>query len=162
MTSLNNKQLFKLCHTLKTGILLLNSLMAGIDTTAEVHVKPQLLTFFCVSLYCSSQGVCQPVCDQGCVHGNCVAPNRCECHFGHVGDNCSLECLCNGHSNCMGVTMEMRQICVECHNNTRVSCHGNRIKKKQGRKGFRSTSASRKAIRDTTSIPKRSPIPVLM
>ena len=31
----------------------------------------------------------------------------------------------------------------------------------RGKKGFRSTSVSRKAIRDTSSAPKRSPIPVL-
>ena len=43
---------------------------------------------------------CLPQCGQSCVHGSCVAPDMCECYFGHVGPSCEHSCLCNGHSNC--------------------------------------------------------------
>ncbi|XP_076271195.1 multiple EGF like domains 8 isoform X2 [Rhynchophorus ferrugineus] len=59
---------------------------------------------------------CEPVCPQGCVRGRCVAPSKCECEFGYVGANCSIQCLCNGHSNCEGP--DKLDICIECHNNT--------------------------------------------
>ncbi|XP_078507442.1 multiple epidermal growth factor-like domains protein 8 isoform X2 [Lissotriton helveticus] len=61
-------------------------------------------------------GLCRPVCDQGCVNGTCVEPNRCQCHFGYVGQNCSVECQCNKHSNCAGVGAQDQ--CTECFNNT--------------------------------------------
>uniref|UniRef100_A0A1B0CSP3 Multiple epidermal growth factor-like protein 8 n=2 Tax=Lutzomyia longipalpis TaxID=7200 RepID=A0A1B0CSP3_LUTLO len=62
------------------------------------------------------QGECTPVCTQGCVRGNCIEPNLCECHFGYVGANCSIQCQCNGHSNCGGP--DRLDECLECHNNT--------------------------------------------
>ncbi|ENN77377.1 hypothetical protein YQE_06202, partial [Dendroctonus ponderosae] len=61
---------------------------------------------------------CVPVCPQGCVRGRCVAPSICECDFGYVGANCSIQCLCNGHSNCEGP--DKLDTCLECHNNTMV------------------------------------------
>ncbi|KAH0631676.1 hypothetical protein JD844_006126 [Phrynosoma platyrhinos] len=61
-------------------------------------------------------GLCKPVCEQGCVNGTCVEPNSCLCHFGYVGQNCSVECQCNKHSNCQGV--EAQDQCLECFNNT--------------------------------------------
>nr|XP_033770020.1 multiple epidermal growth factor-like domains protein 8 isoform X2 [Geotrypetes seraphini] len=61
-------------------------------------------------------GLCRPVCDQGCVNGTCVEPNRCQCHFGYVGQNCSVECQCNKHSNCAGLGAQDQ--CLECFNNT--------------------------------------------
>ncbi|XP_054855201.1 multiple epidermal growth factor-like domains protein 8 isoform X1 [Eublepharis macularius] len=64
----------------------------------------------------NATGLCKPVCDQGCVNGTCVEPNACQCHFGYVGQNCSVECQCNKHSNCQGV--EAQDQCVECFNNT--------------------------------------------
>lgn len=42
--------------------------------------------------------------------------NRCECDFGYVGANCSIQCQCNGHANCKGP--DQLDICLECHNNT--------------------------------------------
>lgn len=42
----------------------------------------------------------------------------CECDFGYVGANCSIQCVCNGHSNCEGP--DKLDKCLECHNNTMV------------------------------------------
>ncbi|XP_043935354.1 multiple epidermal growth factor-like domains protein 8 [Protopterus annectens] len=64
----------------------------------------------------NATGLCRPVCEQGCVTGVCVEPNRCQCHFGYVGQNCSVECQCNKHSNCIGVNAQDK--CTECFNNT--------------------------------------------
>ncbi|XP_030761458.1 multiple epidermal growth factor-like domains protein 8 isoform X2 [Sitophilus oryzae] len=60
---------------------------------------------------------CEPVCPQGCVRGRCVAPSKCECEFGYVGANCSIQCLCHGHSNCEGP--DKLDHCIKCHNNTK-------------------------------------------
>jgi len=43
----------------------------------------------------------------------------CGCDFGYVGANCSTECQCNKHSDCLGET-ELDH-CIHCHNNTQVS-----------------------------------------
>ncbi|XP_058056317.1 multiple epidermal growth factor-like domains protein 8 [Anopheles bellator] len=59
---------------------------------------------------------CVPVCSQGCVRGACVKPNVCQCEFGYVGANCSIQCQCNGHANCVGPDQLDR--CLRCHNNT--------------------------------------------
>lgn len=59
---------------------------------------------------------CKPVCNQGCMFGTCIEPNTCKCHFGYVGHNCSIQCDCNGHSNCVGP--DHLSECLECHNNT--------------------------------------------
>ncbi|XP_062823192.1 multiple epidermal growth factor-like domains protein 8 [Anolis carolinensis] len=64
----------------------------------------------------NATGLCRPVCEQGCVNGTCAEPNACHCHFGYVGRNCSVECQCNKHSNCLGV--EAQDQCLQCHNNT--------------------------------------------
>lgn len=61
---------------------------------------------------------CEPVCHQGCVKGSCVKPEHCQCDFGYVGKNCSVECLCNKHSNCKSVTET--STCLKCENNTTV------------------------------------------
>lgn len=63
-----------------------------------------------------SGGVCVPVCSQGCVRGTCTEPDVCRCDFGYVGANCSIQCQCNGHSNCSGADQLDR--CGQCHNNT--------------------------------------------
>lgn len=60
---------------------------------------------------------CVPVCSQGCLRGNCVKPDKCLCDFGYVGANCSIQCQCNGHSNCPGP--DRLSECLECHNNTK-------------------------------------------
>lgn len=48
--------------------------------------------------------------------GRCTEPNNCECDFGYVGANCSIQCQCNGHSNCKGP--DQLNVCLECQNNT--------------------------------------------
>lgn len=70
----------------------------------------------CADGYRSERGTCLPVCSQGCVRGNCVSPDQCQCDFGYVGANCSIQCLCNGHSNCE--SSSRLDICLKCHNNT--------------------------------------------
>lgn len=64
----------------------------------------------------ADRSACVPVCSQGCVRGVCVQPNNCLCDFGYVGANCSIQCQCNGHSNCAGP--DKLDHCLECHNNT--------------------------------------------
>lgn len=61
-------------------------------------------------------GGCQPVCRQGCEHGRCVEPDKCRCHFGYVGHNCSTACRCHGHSDCVGP--DRLDECIRCHNHT--------------------------------------------
>ncbi|XP_046676550.1 multiple epidermal growth factor-like domains protein 8 isoform X2 [Homalodisca vitripennis] len=70
----------------------------------------------CGSGYRSDNNDCVPVCPKGCVRGTCVAPDHCRCDFGYVGANCSIQCQCNGHSECEGPDRLDR--CVKCHNNT--------------------------------------------
>uniref|UniRef100_A0A667Y7F0 Nephronectin a n=1 Tax=Myripristis murdjan TaxID=586833 RepID=A0A667Y7F0_9TELE len=36
-----------------------------------------------------SWGHCQPVCQPGCKHGDCVGPNKCKCHPGFTGKTCN-------------------------------------------------------------------------
>ncbi|XP_053711585.1 nephronectin a isoform X2 [Synchiropus splendidus] len=36
-----------------------------------------------------SWGHCQPVCQPGCKHGDCVGPNKCKCHAGFTGKTCN-------------------------------------------------------------------------
>lgn len=67
--------------------------------------------------YSEYKSQCEPVCSQGCVRGVCIAPNVCSCDFGYVGANCSIQCQCNGHSNCAGP--DKLDVCLECHNNTK-------------------------------------------
>ncbi|CAH0556746.1 unnamed protein product [Brassicogethes aeneus] len=59
---------------------------------------------------------CEPICPLGCVRGHCVQPNVCQCVFGYVGANCSIQCQCNGHANCEGP--DKLDKCLFCHNNT--------------------------------------------
>lgn len=59
---------------------------------------------------------CVPVCSQGCVRGNCIQPNMCQCDFGYVGSNCSIQCQCNGHSHCKGP--DQLDVCLDCIHNT--------------------------------------------
>ncbi|KAH8324231.1 hypothetical protein KR074_001932 [Drosophila pseudoananassae] len=70
----------------------------------------------CAQGYREEHGTCMPVCSQGCVRGSCVSPDQCQCDFGYVGANCSIQCLCNGHSNCE--SSSRLDICLKCHNNT--------------------------------------------
>lgn len=45
---------------------------------------------------------CNRTCDHPCVNGRCLGyPNyTCECNLGWTGENCSIDCGCNFHSNC--------------------------------------------------------------
>ncbi|XP_028830982.1 nephronectin a isoform X1 [Denticeps clupeoides] len=38
-----------------------------------------------------SWGHCQPLCQHGCKHGECVGPNKCKCHPGYTGKTCNQE-----------------------------------------------------------------------
>lgn len=88
--------------------------------SGRVGAAPLLFSLVCyLCLPCSATGLCKPVCEQGCVNGTCVEPNACQCHFGYVGQNCSVECHCNKHSNCRGVGAQDQ--CLQCFNNTMVS-----------------------------------------
>lgn len=73
----------------------------------------------CGSGYRNGGGICIPVCSQGCVRGVCTRPGVCNCDFGYVGANCSIQCQCNGHSNCEGP--DKLDQCITCHNNTVVN-----------------------------------------
>lgn len=68
------------------------------------------------TIYFISRKICVPMCTQGCVRGTCIEPNICRCDFGYVGANCSIQCQCNGHSNCAGP--DRLDDCIKCHNNT--------------------------------------------
>lgn len=50
------------------------------------------------------------------MRGKCVEPNKCDCDFGYVGANCSIQCQCHGHANCEGP--DKLDQCQECFNNT--------------------------------------------
>ncbi|KAG7461774.1 hypothetical protein MATL_G00194660 [Megalops atlanticus] len=39
----------------------------------------------------SSWGHCQPLCQHGCKHGECVGPNKCKCYPGFTGKTCNQD-----------------------------------------------------------------------
>lgn len=55
----------------------------------------------------------------GCVRGECIKPDVCRCGFGYVGSNCTIQCECNGHSDCAGP--DRLTECLSCKNNTQGS-----------------------------------------
>uniref|UniRef100_A0A3P8YLB3 Nephronectin a n=1 Tax=Esox lucius TaxID=8010 RepID=A0A3P8YLB3_ESOLU len=38
-----------------------------------------------------SWGHCQPLCQRGCKHGDCVGPDKCKCHPGFTGKTCNQD-----------------------------------------------------------------------
>ncbi|GBP44981.1 Multiple epidermal growth factor-like domains protein 8 [Eumeta japonica] len=80
------------------------------------HDLPEGYECACGAGYKRVDGACVAVCSQGCVRGVCIKPDQCRCDFGYVGANCSIQCQCNGHSNCEGP--DKLDKCIECHNNT--------------------------------------------
>uniref|UniRef100_A0A3B4XIA8 Platelet endothelial aggregation receptor 1 n=1 Tax=Seriola lalandi dorsalis TaxID=1841481 RepID=A0A3B4XIA8_SERLL len=46
----------------------------------------------CCPGYYESRDKCVPRCTKECVHGRCVAPDRCQCEGGWRGDDCSSAC----------------------------------------------------------------------
>ena len=61
-------------------------------------------------------------------NGLCVSPNNCSCNLGYTGEYCSLECYCNGHSDCLDATESGRRICLECKHNTQVHTSSHYVK----------------------------------
>lgn len=45
---------------------------------------------------------CDRTCDHPCINGRCLGEPKfvCECNLGWTGDDCSVDCGCNFHSNC--------------------------------------------------------------
>ncbi|XP_063697443.1 multiple epidermal growth factor-like domains protein 8 [Culicoides brevitarsis] len=70
----------------------------------------------CKEGFKTENGKCKPICREGCVRGVCTAPDVCQCDFGYVGVNCTIQCNCNGNANCKGP--DKLDECGECHNNT--------------------------------------------
>ena len=58
---------------------------------------------------CSGRGLC--------VHSDL----RCACSVGFIGEDCGVECECNGHSYCANGTEAGRRHCLECLHHTQVS-----------------------------------------
>ncbi|KAG7474347.1 platelet endothelial aggregation receptor 1-like [Solea senegalensis] len=46
----------------------------------------------CCPGFYESRDKCVPRCTKECVHGRCVAPDRCQCEGGWRGDDCSSVC----------------------------------------------------------------------
>ncbi|XP_075255755.1 uncharacterized protein LOC142348331 isoform X2 [Convolutriloba macropyga] len=50
------------------------------------------IAWVCCSGYIEHNDQCIPVCLDGCVHGECVNPDECQCQDGFRGDDCSSSC----------------------------------------------------------------------
>ena len=92
----------------------------GVDDCKEIEVCHDMEVGYlclCKEGYerTESSEICKPVC-KGCEKGTCDKPNECTCFFGWTGKNCTVPCLCNGHSNCINATSN--DICIQCFNNT--------------------------------------------
>ncbi|XP_046725028.1 nephronectin a isoform X7 [Silurus meridionalis] len=47
-----------------------------------------------------SWGHCQPLCQHGCKHGDCIGPNKCKCHPGFTGKTCNQDARTCSMANC--------------------------------------------------------------
>ncbi|XP_074634355.1 multiple epidermal growth factor-like domains protein 8 isoform X4 [Acropora palmata] len=58
---------------------------------------------------------CNKTCFHDCgIHGKCASDYTCDCDLGWLGENCSIDCGCHGHSDCsQGIG-----ICDSCQDNT--------------------------------------------
>ena len=65
-----------------------------------------------------------PTCLNDCSnHGVCVVSDlSCSCDLGYTGEDCSVECECNGLSYCANGTEAGRRHCLQCQQNTQVMC----------------------------------------
>ena len=69
-----------------------------------------------------------PQCPADCSgHGRCLPTLQCECDLGYIGEGCEVECLCNGHSDCVDETLAGREMCTDCQHNTQVHSYTLRI-----------------------------------
>ncbi|XP_065917388.1 multiple epidermal growth factor-like domains protein 8 isoform X2 [Dysidea avara] len=69
--------------------------------------------------YVVGRNSCIPICAGNCSNnGLCISPHTCQCYFGYAGENCSVQCECNGHSECMYDSADGQHICLECLHNT--------------------------------------------
>ena len=90
-----------------------------------------------LAIFIFRETACVPICIGNCSnHGVCTSPHTCQCDLGYTGrnytgshlisvfcitgENCSVQCECNGHSNCVDDTVIGRATCLECLHNTQV------------------------------------------
>lgn len=87
------------------------------NVTEQCVDLPDSYQCICADGYRAGEESCVPICSQGCYFGTCIHPNVCKCDFGYVGANCSIACMCSGHSDCAGP--DQLDVCLKCMNNTR-------------------------------------------
>ncbi|XP_058816140.1 tenascin-like [Topomyia yanbarensis] len=60
----------------------------------EVDKPPTTTPEPCEQGYEESNGTCIPICNEQCIHGECMAPNQCECYEGYSNANSTANHLC--------------------------------------------------------------------
>lgn len=61
----------------------------------------------------ASGKVCNPLCDMGCEHADCVSPNNCSCHYGYrKRANNNHICLPHCDAPCHNGTCTAPDVCV--------------------------------------------------
>lgn len=86
-------------------------------TEYRVGVRPENKTIIvkvaqCCDGYIQIGDKCRPYCPDSCVHGECSAPNVCDCQLGTGGISCNLTCPatrfglnCEFDCNCLTVSL---------------------------------------------------------
>ncbi|RWS03780.1 multiple epidermal growth factor-like domains protein 10, partial [Dinothrombium tinctorium] len=76
----------------------------GYKMEARVFTKKEKV---CCKGYIEIDERCIPICSNACIHGKCVAPEKCDCAPGWSGDTCNVPCLdgkwgeqCDNNCNC--------------------------------------------------------------